>query len=240
LLRRIKYPFEDMVVSARELCFGIRGSYIPCDIIDGRRTRLEVFMAFLLYWYCPPKCRILDPTCGKENYQFGKLKQRLYREVEYIDGDIQPFGSYVGDVFHLPFRDNVFDLVIYDPPYLPYTRYDKRAEDYAILHHRTLKEIRKFYSKEVLEELARVLRPGGYLIVKGADFYYPITSSNLILFIPDILNPRIVSQLRLIARYYYAYYRGELRLQRARLNRATTNRPLITTTVYVVFRKTTR
>ena len=234
-------PFIDVVLEAgrRDVCIGIRGRRNPCDVFDGLRLRVHYVMAFFLHWYCPVSrpCRVLDPTCGRRNYSFSPLKPRMYSEgVEYFDGDIMPYGSFQADVFKLPFRDGSFDVVFYDPPFMPPIRADMRAEDYGIAVPQTVAGIRRYYSRDVLEELARVTRPGGVVIVKGGDFYYPPGSKILYLFIPDILDVRnIPKQLTLEARYIYRFYRDDVfRLERVRLS---VDRPLITQTHYVVLRK---
>lgn len=236
-------PFSKLVDEAakRDLCIGKRDRYVPCDVLDGLTLRNEHVMGFFLYYYCPLSrpCRVLDPTCGRENYQFKSLKPRMLSEgVEYFDGDIMPWGSFQADVFHLPFRNNFFDIVVYDPPYLTAERrYDDRAGDYGMPLNITPKDVKQYYTRPVLEELARVTTWGGVVIVKGADFYWPSTSNNLFLLIPDILDPREIPQsLVLEARYAYRYYRQNVfRLQRARLKGL--HRPLITMTWYLILRK---
>ncbi len=225
-----------------DLCIGRRDRYLPCDVLDMRALRLHHVIAFFLHYYCPrrPPCRVLDPTRGRENHQFKKLVDIMPSEgIEYVDGDIKPYGSYQASVFNLPFRDNVFHIVVYDPPYLVSGhRSDRRVEDYAMNTNTSLRDLQRYYGHSVLAELARVLAPGGVLIVKGSDFYWPQNSRNLVLFIPTILDPNKAPRtLRLEARYILRYYRQNVfRLQRARLVDA--GRPLITTTYYVVFRKT--
>ena len=241
---KCRRPFEDFVraLAKRDLGIGVHGHYIPCSIVDGRRVKIHEFMAFMLHYYCPRNrvCRVLDPTCGKENHQFSRLKPYMAENgIEYVDGDIRPYGSYQGSVFKLPFRDGCFDVVVYDPPYLvlPGNCRDDRRHDYGLDDVLTLSDVKKYYSREAINELARVTRENGVVIVKGADFYHPVTSRNLVLFFVDVFNPRIYDGLMPEALYIYMYYRQQsFRITRVRMKDI--QRPLIIHTYYVVMRKT--
>lgn len=236
-------PFEDYVkaLAKQDLGIGVHGHYIPCSVIDGRRINIHSVMAFFLYYYCPRNrvCRVLDPTCGKENYQFSKLKPYMTENnIEYIDGDIKPYGVYQGDVFKLPFRDNYFDIVVYDPPFLalPSNCRDDRRHDYGLDDVQTLSDVKKYYSREAINELARVTRENGVVIVKGADFYFPVLSRNLVLFFVDVFNPRKHDGLEPEAIYIYVYYREQsFKITRVRMR--DTQRPFLIHTYYVVLRK---
>lgn len=238
---RCPRPFEGVVASflRDDVCFGLKGSRLPCDVFDGSRVRVHQLMAFFIYYYCDGRpCRVLDPTCGRENYQFSKLLRFMDGEgVEYVGGDIMPYGSYRGDVFRLPFRGGSFDLAVYDPPYAVGAGDDPRCDGYSYGDVSSVADIRRFYSREVLAELWRVLRPSGALIVKGSNLYYPRESRVLRLFIPDILSPDAVRGLYYIeAAYTYRHYvRKNHSLYRAQCS--SWGRPLITSTIYAVLRK---
>lgn len=66
-----------------------------------------------------------------------------------IKADVEP--DVIGDAHQLPFRDNVFDMVIADPPY---------TNELSRKHYGTGKIMYKRWSAEAV----RVCRPGGFVV----------------------------------------------------------------------------
>lgn len=113
--------------------------------------------------------KILDVCCGSRMFWFDKNnKETIYmdnRELEDIlcDGrklEIKP--DVVADFRNIPFEDNSFYLVVFDPPHLlkiGETSY--MAKKYGKLSDNWKEDIKKGF-----DECIRVLKPNGILIFK--------------------------------------------------------------------------
>lgn len=112
---------------------------------------------------------ILDVTCGSRMFWFNKENPRAIfmdiRNVEDILCDnrelhINP--DIIGDFRDIPFNDNEFHLVVFDPPHLLKAG-DKSwlAKKYGILSNNWKLDI-----KQGFDECMRVLKPNGTLIFK--------------------------------------------------------------------------
>lgn len=112
---------------------------------------------------------ILDCTCGSRMFWFNKENPRTIfmdiRKVEDILCDnrelhINP--DIIGDFRDIPFNDNEFHLVVFDPPHLIKAG-DKSwlAKKYGILSNNWKLDI-----KQGFDECMRVLKPNGTLIFK--------------------------------------------------------------------------
>ena len=113
--------------------------------------------------------KILDVCCGSRMFWFDKNnKNTIYmdnRELEDIlcDGrklEIKP--DVVADFRNIPFKDNSFYLVVFDPPHLlkvGETSY--MAKKYGKLSDNWKEDI-----KQGFDECMRVLKPNGILIFK--------------------------------------------------------------------------
>lgn len=128
------------------------------------------------------KKKILDVTCGSRSIWFNKTHpDALYfdrRDVEYE----QVFGAtqcnrrciihpdVVGDFTSLPFEDNTFSLVVFDPPHcfgLKESWFLKRYGSYET-QEEMLDNITKGF-----HECMRVLKPDGVLIFKWSEVQIP-------------------------------------------------------------------
>ena len=129
---------------------------------------------------------ILDVACGGKMFYFNKQDERVLfcdiREVEttLCDGrqfEVKP--DVVSDFTSLPFEDNRFSMVVYDPPHLlRNTGKSKFADLYGSLNEKArptgYQQIKygALYSdwRDMLakgfKECFRVLSPGGFLIFK--------------------------------------------------------------------------
>lgn len=142
---------------------------------------------------CPPKApkkkTVLDATCGSRMMWFDKYDERaLYVDRRVVDeqeiwksGDgkgvrlnnIHP--DIVADFTNLPFEDNSFYHVVFDPPHLlqlsenswMYKKYGKLEKD-------TWKQV----IHDGFHECMRVLKPNGTLIFKWCE--YEILSRDVI------------------------------------------------------------
>lgn len=125
---------------------------------------------------------ILDMTCGGRSIWFQKNHPNTIffdrRDVEYE----QTFGSnpsarhirvhpdVMGDFRELPFADNTFNLVVFDPPHI--VRGGERWLTKAYGQYATAQEALDSVSRGIKEGM-RVLKPKGTLIFKWADTSIP-------------------------------------------------------------------
>jgi len=104
--------------------------------------------------------RILDATCGKRMMWFNKF----YEDCVYMDIRREVGPDLVADFRMLPFPDETFDLVVFDPPH------DVYRSGHGIFR-------RKFGGLQsgtvhidlyrAARELFRVLKPNGFLSLNG-------------------------------------------------------------------------
>ena len=126
--------------------------------------------------------KILDVTCGARSIWFNKqhpLAIYFDRRDEEHEKDfhnntqtISVHPDVVGDFKDLPFDDNVFSLVVFDPPHR-----------YGLKESWIMKKYGTYDSKEELldniakgfAECMRVLKPDGVLVFKWAEIQIPTT-----------------------------------------------------------------
>ena len=123
--------------------------------------------------------RILDACCGSRMFWFDKQNEnttfmdiRKYHE-ELLTGhviDVKP--DIVADFRDIPFADDTFDLIVFDPPHLVRTG-DKSfmAKKYGKLDKSTWPRD----LKQGFDECMRVLKPTGTLIFKWNDAQLNVT-----------------------------------------------------------------
>ena len=113
--------------------------------------------------------KILDACCGSRMFWFDKQNpnvtfmdiRRHYEELETghvidVDPDI------VGDFRNMPFEDDAFDMVVFDPPHLIHAGENSwLAKKYGKLDELWPEDIRQGFA-----ECMRVLKPNGSLIFK--------------------------------------------------------------------------
>ena len=194
----------------------------PRSVIIGNDIDVSEVVKVLIKYYFPHAKVIYDPTCGEENYQFNDwiLQEEYQKKYDYIASDIKrtKWSMFQADVFKLPLRDNSVDIIVYDPPYLPYPRTDSRGEDYDIATISSPLKILEFYSGKIFKEFYRICRQG--IIVKCADFYYPVNTNN---FYPILayVCPKIMSLFKIVAIHIYRYFHQMTTLLQYRLSKIT-------------------
>lgn len=135
------------------------------------------------------------------------FEKKLLKELNIFEGNkiLHPFGGraetgiridlkkevipdIIGDAHYLPFKNNVFDLIILDPPYNK--EYSKRLYN---THHVKLRY--RTYTAEAV----RVCREGGYIVM----YHYIATPSipNTLLFKRIFLETRMWHKLRCVHIY---------------------------------------
>lgn len=112
---------------------------------------------------------ILDVCCGSKMFYFDKNDPRVCfmdcRELEdsLCDGrrlEVKP--DIIGDFRHIPFPDDTFYMVVFDPPHLLRVGENAwMAKKYGRLSASWAQDIRQGF-----EECMRVLRPNGALVFK--------------------------------------------------------------------------
>lgn len=131
--------------------------------------------------FAPPKPLppILDACCGGRMMYFDKHDPRvLGMDIRTVPRHkIESNGSYfevrpdvVGDFRRMPFEDESFSVVVFDPPHLNCGATSFMHYKYGTLHAKTWEEdLRKGFS-----ECLRVLRRNGTLVFKWCDSYKPL------------------------------------------------------------------
>lgn len=116
--------------------------------------------------------KILDACCGGKMFWFDKdnpnvtFMDNRELETELCDGrkfEIKP--DIIGDFRDMPFSDNEFDLVVFDPPHLEQAGKNSwLAIKYGVLNENWEEDIRQGFS-----ECFRVLREKGILVFKWSE-----------------------------------------------------------------------
>jgi len=121
---------------------------------------------------------ILDATCGPKGMYHGLTRQFTTEEIIFIDVRKGTFTSInypdksvtvqpdiLADDRHLPFRDNTFTLIIFDPPHGQYSMKSYLGPRFGGL---TSRELRYLFIYANIE-FHRVLKTPGYLLIKCVD-----------------------------------------------------------------------
>jgi SAM-dependent methyltransferase len=115
---------------------------------------------------------ILDATINT-----GRIWRGLAWDVIGLDIDPTHNPTVVGDNTDMPFEDDSFDVVVYDPPHIPNQGKD-RSKDFNKRFGLTLKSPKEagysfsFMYPPFVVEAHRVLRPEGILLCKIADYIH--------------------------------------------------------------------
>lgn len=114
---------------------------------------------------------IIDVCCGGRMFYFNKHDKRVLfcdkRELKttLCDGrEFEVAPDIVADFTDLPFDDNTFHVVVFDPPHLKNNNQDPKG--YQHIKYGSLKEGWEDELKKGFAECFRVLKPNGVLIFK--------------------------------------------------------------------------
>ncbi len=116
--------------------------------------------------------KILDACCGSRLFWFDKNEQHtIFMDIRQETFDIHGkhvnvVPDVVGDFRNMPFEDNTFNLVVFDPPHLKHVGQNSIMKaQYGQLDKDNWKEdISKGF-----EECMRALKVGGTLVFKWSD-----------------------------------------------------------------------
>lgn len=138
------------------------------SVVNGTNADLIAEVARL---YIRDGAEVADVTWGRGAFwtkaNDGRFKVQGSDVAEHIATD----GIVQADFRSLPYEDESFDVVVLDPPYIHNpgrhvtdSRYNNAGTTKGMYHS----DIRELY-RAGMQEAMRVLRPGGYLFVKGKD-----------------------------------------------------------------------
>lgn len=122
-------------------------------------------------------CEVDDPLILDVTYNKGSMWKGLKYRVLRMDIDPQFQLHFVGDFRSLPFKENSFDVLAYDPPHLPINAASKNSSKmwetrYGITDKKGMGRDKDHVGdlfEPFLLDAKRVLRPGGLILAKIAD-----------------------------------------------------------------------
>lgn len=148
-----------------------RSEYLPLPSVWAGEDSdlLEKLLTF--YPRKSPK-RILDATING-----GRFWRGSKRPIIGLDNEASHGPSIVADNTAMPFGDDSFDVVVYDPPHIPNQGRDKQKDFNTRfgLGHRSPKENGYTFSHTYppfVKEAYRVLKPEGILLCKITDYIH--------------------------------------------------------------------
>jgi len=118
---------------------------------------------------------ILDCTANT-----GKMWKNLKYKLIRMDINEEFKPDIVGDFNNIPFKDNMFDVLVFDPPHLPTNACSKNSskiyeKSYGITNNsgvgRDGDNVSEMF-KSFLQEAKRVLKNGGIILAKIADLIH--------------------------------------------------------------------
>lgn len=118
-------------------------------------------------------CTILDACCGGKMFYFDKDDSRvLFQDIRQIetqlcDGRIFKVSpDILADFTNMPYPDNHFRMVVFDPPHLKYSGSKKELNGWQMIKYGALFNDWKETLSKGFFECFRVLSDGGFLIFK--------------------------------------------------------------------------
>lgn len=117
--------------------------------------------------------KILDVACGGKMFYFNKSDPRVLfmdnrkTKTKLCDGrEFEVAPDVVADFTNIPFPDNHFNMVVFDPPHLLKSKEGEPTGYQQIKYGYLLKSNWKEILKKGFDECFRVLRKEGFLIFK--------------------------------------------------------------------------
>lgn len=165
------HPSHQLALALEEQASPLSSNYQPlASVWYGTDAELlEKLLDF--YPRSRPQC-ILDATVNQ-----GRFWKSSHRPVIGLDIEVHHRPTVVGDNWHIPFRDESFDVVVYDPPHVPNQGKDL-SKDFNSRFGLVLKSpAENGYNFSHLyppfaQEAYRVLEPEGLLFAKISDYVH--------------------------------------------------------------------
>lgn len=115
-----------------------------------------------MFYYDKADPRVLFQDIRDEEVPLSKNGGKLFK----VHPDV------VADFRNMPYEDNTFRMVVFDPPHMVYysrnnASHERRGDLYV--EYGELKNDWREYIKKGFEECFRVLQPGGFLIFKWSE-----------------------------------------------------------------------
>lgn len=132
----------------------------------------ELIERFLEFYPRRSPKRILDATING-----GRFWRGSKRKIIGLDIEASHRPTVVADNTQMPFKDEFFDVVVYDPPHIPNQGRDQQ-KDFNVrfgLGSRSPKELGYCFTHTFppfVQEAYRVLKPEGILLCKIADYVH--------------------------------------------------------------------
>lgn len=142
----------------------------PRSVIEGRDPEV---LQHLLDFYARPGANVLDATANA---------RRMWKGVEWagtktfmdIDPEMKP--DVVGDFQSLPFEDNSFHVIVFDPPHLPLAAASTASMSQMVDNYGLAKSTKADSIAEIfptfLAEARRVLKDDGLIFTKLKDYVH--------------------------------------------------------------------
>lgn len=156
---------------------------------------------------------ILDACCGGRMFYFDKRDPRvLGMDIRTVPRHrIESNGSYfevrpdvVGDFRDMPFKDESFSLVVFDPPHLRCGETSFMFHKYGSLDAKWEDNLRKGFA-----ECFRVLKPNGVLVFKWCDSFRSIDKVLELTPQRPVLSHAVSSRSEKRHTYFVIFIKGE-------------------------------
>jgi len=105
--------------------------------------------------------RILDLSAGKRSIWF----DRLYKDTVFVDIRPEVHPTVVADTTELPFANEFFDFIVFDPPHVTHGPGSTMAQYYGAFPAEVIRDIVKLSAKEAF----RVAKDDSFMAFKWND-----------------------------------------------------------------------
>lgn len=125
---------------------------------------------------------ILDACCGSKMFYFDKEDPRvLFQDIRVIETTLCDGRKFkvrpdvVADFTNMPYPDESFYAVVFDPPHLKYSGSKKEKEGWQMVKYGHLGKDWREVLRAGFRECFRVLKPNGLLVFKWNETDIPLS-----------------------------------------------------------------